>query len=184
MAKDEGTQTGPQPVPDPPADDEQEQAPATEGNGGASIREMAEREATDAEQVEMFPMGTLEGDGVNHKNLMRANEPVEFTIAMTGGEVPSSSGGMMDPRKESMLLVTVEPEDGGLPVPRREGDRITGKTVKGWKVRQKVRPIFIERVEGQEGVIEANFQAFLEADAQRAAALLDRLAARTKKALE
>jgi hypothetical protein len=136
-------------------------------------------------QTELFPDGSVEGDGYSLRSVGKAGEPVELiTVAMSGGEVPMPKGsGLLDPHKEGMLLVTYEPKDGGLPVPTREGDRGEKKIV-GWKVRQTVRPIYIERVKGEEGVIEGHFAALLEAEPGRAGALLDRLIVRAGRSLQ
>lgn len=138
----------------------------------------------DPEPAELFPVGSIDGDGFTFKAIGNAKNPVtEITVAMTGGEVPIPKGsGLLDPAKEGMLLVTYEVADAGRLIPQREGDR-GEKTIVGYKARQTVRPIFIERVKGEEGVIEGHFAALLEADQGRAGALLDRLNARAGRRL-
>jgi hypothetical protein len=70
---------------------------------------------------ELFPLGSLEGDGVTLKTIVKPSEKVETTVAMMSAEVPSS-GGLLDPRREGMLLVTYELAQAPL-VPKREGGR-------------------------------------------------------------
>lgn len=152
---------------------------------GGSISERAangEGAEPDEEQPELFPQGSIEGDAKTLKTLIKAGLPVEQTVAMGSAEVPISSGGLIDPEKEGMLLVTYEAA-GYKPVPVREGERHEGKRVKGWKIRTYLRPIHVERVNGEAGAIEANFAALLDADEAEAGALLDRLSARTSSKL-
>jgi len=148
-----------------------------------SIREMAEGEAADA-AAEMFPLGTLEGDDVQLGNLVKGDHTFKITVSMNGTSEIHSPGdtGLFDPSKEHMLLVTVEEASLEL-VPDREGDRVQGKSIIGWKGRQKLRPIYCEKVKGEAGVIESQFAALLAANEGEAAALLDRLRARAERAL-
>jgi hypothetical protein len=145
------------------------------------IRDMAESDAAEAAE-ELFPTGSLDGDNVTLGQIIRPGEKVEVTVSMRSAQVPMPRGGLLDPRKEHMLLVTTE-VDHMVPAPKRDGDRVTGKTVEGWGIRQVLRPIYLERVKGEEGAIEASFADLLKADASRAAALLDRLRTRTESAL-
>jgi hypothetical protein len=153
----------------------------------ANGRSIAERAADGddgepGEQAEIFPLGSIEGDAKTLKTLIRAGLPVTQTVAMGSAEVPISSGGLIDPDKEGMLLVTYEAA-GYQPVPVREGERHEGKRVKSWKIRTHLRPIHVERIDGEAGVIEANFASLLDVDDKAAAALLDRLGARVKAKL-
>jgi hypothetical protein len=83
-------------------------------------RQLAGDSSGDGEpQAELFPAGSIEGDGYSLRSVGKAGEPVtEITVAMTGGEVPMPKGsGLLDPHKEGMLLVTYECTDGGRPDP-------------------------------------------------------------------
>jgi hypothetical protein len=101
---------------------------------------------------------------------------------MGTAEVPSPSGGLLSANKEHLLLVTCE-HAGYTEVPKREGDRVNGKVVVGWKTRQTLRPIYVERVNGKAGAIEAAFVDLLKADESGAAALLDRMTKRAEQTL-
>ena len=140
-----------------------------------SIAQRAERgEGTEPEEEapELFPLGTLEGDSKSLKTLIKPGLPVKTTVSMRKAEVPSS-GGLLDPEREGMVLVTYA-LDGVQVVPTREGE--TGnRRIVGWKTRQVIRPIYVERVDGEAGTIEAAFAGLLKADPQSAGALLDRL---------
>lgn len=147
---------------------------------GQSIREMAQ--ADQEAEPEMFPNGSLEGDNTTLGQLVKPGQANEVTVSMGTAEVPSPTGGLLSPHKEHMLLVTCE-HAGYTEVPKREGDRVSGKTVVGWKTRQTLRPIYVERVKGEAGAIEAAFTDLLKADEGKAAALLDRLTKRAEQAL-
>jgi hypothetical protein len=146
-----------------------------------SIREMAEAETQQA-AGELFPLGSLEGDEATLGQLIQPNHETHVTVSMGTAEVPMPRGGLLAPDKEHTLLVTCE-VSGFEPVPQRDGDRVQGKTIVGWKVREKLRVIYVERVKGEEGSIEAQFADLLRADEQRGAALLDRLKGRVEQAL-
>lgn len=151
-------------------------------DGSKSIREMAEADAEAADAAELFPLGSLEGDETTLASLVQPGESNEVTVSMGTAEVPSPSGGLLSPHKEHLLLVTCE-HAGYTEVPKREGDRVNGKRVVGWKTRQTLRPIYVERVQGEAGAIEAAFADLLRADETAAAALLDRMRDRADKAL-
>lgn len=146
-----------------------------------SIREMADADANDPDE-ELFPLGSLEGDETTLKQLVKANHHQTVTVSMGSAEVPVTGGGLLDVNAEHMLLVTVEPRKIEV-VPEREGDRVDGKTIVGYKLRQHLTPLHVERVRGEAGAIEAAFTDLLGADEGQAAALLDRMKARTDTAL-
>lgn len=148
-----------------------------------TIREMAEADAEQTEATELFRMGTLDGDGITLADLIKPGEPVRYTVSMNGtSEIEAPKGGMLDMRKEHLLLVTCEVAHP-TPVPQRTGDRATGKTIESWKVRQKLTPVYVERVQGEEGAILAGFIDLLHGDAHRAAALFDQMKDRLQTAL-
>lgn len=146
-----------------------------------SIREMAENDAQEG-AGELFPIGSLEGDETSLATLVKPTHTHEVTVSMGTAEVPSPRGGLLSPDSEHLLLVTCE-HAGYTEVPKREGDRVSGKTVIGWKTRQTLRPIYVERVKGEAGAIEASFADLLKADETAAMALLDRMRARAEKSL-
>lgn len=151
--------------------------------GNQSIREMAEAQAKTGDgddPGELFPIGTLPGDDLTLRELIKPHHKVEVTASLMAAEVPMT-GGLVDPEREGMALVTYELAKPLL-IPQREGDRDDKKLV-GWKVRQQLRPVYVEGVRGEAGVIEAQFAALLKADQQQAAALADRIRARLQDAL-
>jgi hypothetical protein len=146
-----------------------------------SIEGRAANGEAEQEAPELFPAGSLKGDGKSLKTLIKPGQAVKSTVSMMSAEVPISGGGLLDPDREGMVLVTYELAKLE-PVPEREGDRGDRKIV-GWKVRQVVRPVYVEPVSGEAGTIEAAFAALVDASAKDAGALLDRLHARMSDAL-
>lgn len=147
-----------------------------------TLREMAEGESAAAEAVELFPLGSLEGDDAKLETMIRPGERVTHSVTMNGTSKVPLTGGLLDIRKEHMLLVTCEVAHP-IAVPDREGDRLAGKRIVGWDIKQKLTPIYVERVKGEAGAIEASFAELLKADEQGAMAVLDRMRARAEQAL-
>ena len=147
-----------------------------ESIGDRAARGEHEQEPEQA-QDELFPMGTVDGDGRSLKTLMRATAPVRSTVSMASAEIPSG-GGLFDPERERTLLVTVLPEKVEH-VPIHEGSR-----VKEWKQRQTLRPVFVESASSYGAAqIEAMFAALLADDPRDAAKVLDKLKGRVESEL-
>lgn len=146
-----------------------------------SIREMAEGDAVNQEG-ELFPIGSLQGDETTLGTLIRSNHKTELTVSMGTAEVPVRGGGMLDVNREHLLLVTVEPRKIET-VPQREGDRLEGKEIVGFKIRQTVTPIYVERVQGEGGALVAAFADLLRADESAALAALEGMKDRAGRAL-
>jgi hypothetical protein len=149
-----------------------------------SIREMAEEGTEQAAVQEQFPMGRLDGDGVELATLIQPGHRVRVEVKMraTSKDIPMPNGGMLNPDKEHLILSTCEVEKI-ITVPAREGDRLTGKTIEGYALRQVLTPLYVERVQGEAGAIEASFVDLLKVKEHEALALLDRLKSRAEKAL-
>jgi len=144
---------------------------ARHGDGGPEV---------DEPQAEMFPAGVLDGDAKTLKTLIRSGLPVETTIAMRSAEVPNR-GGLLDPERSGKVLVTFEPDKYDV-VPVREGEP-GNKRIASWKVRQMIRPTYVEGVDAATGDIEAAFEVLLDGDPNAAGALLDRLQDRARAAI-
>jgi hypothetical protein len=98
---------------------------------------------------------------------------VIYTCSMRSAEVPLR-GGLVNPRTTGRLLMTYEAFDGGLPVPEREDGQVVG-----WKVRQQLRPVYVEPVDGDlPEMVEAWFDRVMEDSAEVGGALADRIAAK------
>lgn len=124
-------------------DDELARRRAERKNGDA----LADKDVEDGdeEQGELFPVGSLEGDPkVTLAKLVRAGHRIEYTASLMSAEVPLQ-GGLLDPNDEGQVMVTYEVASL-TPVPIREGDRGTKKLV-GWKIRQNLRPVYVEPIE-------------------------------------
>lgn len=120
---------------------------------------------------ELFPMGSLQGDGVTLKTLIKSGKDNNLTVSIAKAEVPSGSG-LADPEKDRTLLVTCEPGKVTV-VPLKE----EGKVV-GYKTRQSYRPVFVEAVQrGDAGRLEAGFKQLLLDDSKGAVRALDAMQA-------
>jgi hypothetical protein len=146
-----------------------------------SIRDRAARGEHEGEseqaQDELFPMGTVDGDGRSLKTIMKANAPTRSTVSISSAEIPSG-GGLFDPERERTLLVTIEPGKVELVPVHKDGK------VSEWKQRQTLRPTFIESASSYGAAqIEAMFTALLADDPRDAGKLLDKLKDRVESEL-
>jgi hypothetical protein len=111
-----------------------------------SISERAADETEAGEQVEAFPMGSLEGDGKTLKNIIKSGLPVELTVSMRAAEVPIRGGGLPDPDSLQRCFVTAEVAKYE-PVPVRDDGKIVS-----WKIRCVLRPTYVEPQEASGSV--------------------------------
>jgi hypothetical protein len=142
-----------------------------------TIREMAEGGAGEEAEPELIPRGTVEGDGLGLLDIFRLGaKNVSSTCVVRGGEfdVP---GGLLDPNREGILLMTyryVKPEP--VPVWRPDTPRGEARVLSGYKLRQVIEPIHVERAkQGDAGALKASFIDLLSNAPQTAGALLDEL---------
>lgn len=163
--------------------------PEDEGGGTVSAEQAARLEALagdsagDDPEPEMFPMGSVDGDGLALKHLIRPGQDVSYTISVMSAEVDAPrEGGLLKPDQEAYLLMPIEPVKY-IPVPQKEGER-GARSVTGWKIRQQVRPLDgIQRIKGDGGVVQAEFRALMAQDQAKAGQLLDQLQAAYREAL-
>lgn len=132
-------------------------------------------------EPELFPTGSIDGDAKTIKTLIRAGMPVKTTASLMSAEVPTR-GGLLDPERNGHLLVAFEVAKYE-PIVEREGEPGAKKVV-GWKIRQHLRPVYVETIDGGAGEIEASFAALLDGDPKGAAALVDRLQGRVAEVLQ
>lgn len=135
--------------------------------------EQRQMEAAEPEQLEAYPLGSLEGDAkVTLRSLVKGGEPVEFTASMRAAEFPLRTG-LVDFRKSGRALVTYEAQKIEVVVKREDGE------VAGWKERQVLRPTFLEPVKGDlPEMVEAWFDRVMEESPEVGGALADRIAAK------
>jgi hypothetical protein len=127
----------------------------------------------EADQAEMFPLGSLEGDGRTLRNLMRPTLPITSTVSLRSAEVPLSGGDLLNPEKTGRALVTYLPEK------YEEVAEHEGTEAVAWKVRQVARPVFVEPVKGDlPDMVEAWFDRVMEESPEAGGALADRIAAK------
>jgi hypothetical protein len=135
----------------------------------------------EGEQAEMFPNGTLEGEGKTLKTLVKPGQDVQTTVALSRAEVPLRNG-LPDPDKPVRALVT------GIfqsvkPTAKRE-DAGNAMKVTGWKIAVSLRADYVEAVPAtDEGLITQRFRAMLEVDPAGAGRLLEQLQGLTSESL-
>lgn len=138
-------------------------------------------EEDELDQGEMFPNGTLEGEGKTLKTLVKPGQAVETTVALSRAEVPLRNG-MPDPDRPVRALVTgvfqkatelAKREDSGNPM-----------KVTGWKLAVGMRVEYVEAVPADDGgLILQRFRAMLEVDPSGAGRLGDEIAKLLQEAL-
>jgi hypothetical protein len=118
--------------------------PAWDENvNGRTVADRAEDTFEDLDEGTLFPKGFVGGDDKSIKNIIKASHDVKVTISLMSAEVPSPTGGLLDPEVEGQLLITYEVNKIPL-IPQREGEP-GDKNLTGWKVRQQIRPTYIQR---------------------------------------
>lgn len=141
----------------------------------SSIKDRAEAGEHEEPDVELFPVGSIEGEGI--KRLARPGKDNAFEVKIKAIGVPSR-GGLADPEKVRTLIVSCEPGQS-VEVPHKED----GKVVR-YTTRQHYTPIYVEAVQrGDAGRLEAMFLGLLKDDAKGAAKALDAMQARAKETL-
>lgn len=136
---------------------------------GESVTDRAETGSDD--QTELF----IVGGEKTRANLYPKGLPTELVAEMTKHEVPLRDG-LYDPQKTYRFAVTCQvgryTED---PVREKQADNST--KIVSTKVRQKIKPVFMEEMGWGEEALERSFRQLLAIDATRAGACLDKLQA-------
>lgn len=140
---------------------------------GDSIAARAEQGEHETDDAQLFPMGSMEGDKVTLSKIVKPGEKVSVEVSLRAASVPVAGGGLIDPRRDRKLLVTVEP-GGPIMVPQRDEGKIAS-----WTARQILRPIYVEAVQGgTAGDLEGLFAELLDADPTAASKALDSMQAK------
>ena len=106
----------------------------------AELRELERTGAGGGEDdpaEELFPHGSLDGDGINLKDLIQPGKPVEYTKSLLKGEVPGRRQ-LTNPAGQRRALVTHELAEVVIVI-RREDNEIVG-----YKIREKLRPTYVQ----------------------------------------
>lgn len=133
---------------------------------GRTMEEMAD---SGEDELEMFPTGTLDGDGPSPQTLIKKGLPVELTVSLSKAEVPNR-GGLLDPDQVGRALVTYLPAKVDEVPVRGEDDK-----VKSWKIRQNLRVTYVEAASDTGPLIRKLFEELLASSPSEAGALLDEL---------
>lgn len=157
--------------------------PIIPDEGDSNVRSISERAQNGdgvAPEEELFPMGTLEGEGPTAQTIIKKGAATEVTVSLSKAEVPNPGGGLFDPNQYGRALVTFLPGPHH-PLPVRN-DKADPAKVTGWKIRQDLRVVHVAGADNAAGLIETEFEALLSDDAAAAGALLDRLTAAFREA--
>jgi hypothetical protein len=126
--------------------------------------------------LELFPQGGVEGDGMTLGKIVKPGAENKLSIKLKSVRVPSRGKGLGNPEKVRTLLVTTNPGKVVVTPHMREG------SVDHYSTDQVFEPTYVEAVQsGDAGRLEASFIDLLGRDPKGAAKALD---AMQKKAAE
>lgn len=140
---------------------------------GDSVAGRAEAGEHEQEAEEMFPAGTLEGEGPDIRTIVKKGLPTTLEFSLSKAAVPARGAGLYDPNKQGRALVTFLPGKHH-PLPLREDDADPNK-VTGWKVTQDLRVVHVEQASDVPALIRSQFELLAAGDAAAAGRLLDQL---------
>lgn len=128
--------------------------------------------------VELFPGGGIEGDGVTLGKFVKPGKDNKVSIKVKATKVPSRGKGLGDPEKVRTLLVTTNPGKVVTTPHMRDG------AVDHYSTDQVFEPTYIEAVQsGDAGRLEASFADLLKHDPKGAARAIDAMQARAAEVL-
>ena len=146
----------------------------------SSVKDRAangEHEESDPD-VELFPQGGIEGDGVTLGKFVKPGKDNKVFIKIKATKVPSRGKGLGDPEKVRTLLVTTLPGKVSTTPHMREGE------VDHYTTDQIFEPTYVEAVQsGDAGRLEASFADLLKRDPKGAAKAIDAMQKRASEAL-
>lgn len=146
-----------------------------------TVAERAGEEPPEPTAEELFPMGSLAGEGPTPQTIIKKGLRTTLTVSLSRAEVPNPGGGLFDPGRYGRALVTYLP--GQLhPLPLRE-DAGNPTKVTGWKIRQDLSVTHVAPASDPAALILGQFEELLEVEPGDAAALCERLLAMTSEAL-
>lgn len=128
--------------------------------------------------VELFPQGGVEGDGVTLGKLVKPGKTNTTSVKVKATKVPSRGKGLGDPEKVRTLLVTTNPGKVVVTPHMRDG------VVDHYTTDQIFEPTYIEAVQsGDAGRLEAAFAELLKRQPKEAAKALDAMQARATEVI-
>jgi hypothetical protein len=147
--------------------------PLGENGTAGSIGDRAEGGEHQQDSEEMFPVGSLEGEGPDIRTLVKKGLPVELHFSLSKAEVPNRGTGLFDPNKYGRALVTFLPAAApALPLRGDDGDPAK---VTGWKVTQNLRVTHVQAATDVAALVRSEFEALAATDPVGAGRLLDQL---------
>lgn len=133
------------------------------------------------DELEMFPVGSIAGEGPSPQSLVNKGLPIELTVSMSRAEVPMTGQGLLDPNEGGRLLVSILPGKVDY-VPVRE-DKDDPDRVSKWKIRQNVRVTYTQQVADIPSLIRSLYEELAAGSRSDAEHLLQQLHDLTGKAL-
>lgn len=142
--------------------------------GPRSIGERAEDGGdSGVPEDELFPAGSLQGEGVTTQTYVKKGLPVELNVALSKAEVPLRGSGIPDPNKFGRAIVTYLPGKKH-EQPLREEKNDPAKTT-GFKVTVDLRVTHVADANDTAGLIRTEFEVLLAQNEREAAALFAEL---------
>lgn len=157
----------------------EEEAAADAADEGRSLEDLADDEAEQPSESELFPLGSLDGDEVTPQKVVKKGLPTTITVSLSKAEVPVKGGGMLNHDAQGRVLVTHLPakiEE----IPQRDDDNSTRIT--GWKIRQNLRAVHVRRADNAADMVRFFFEELLATDPMAAQALAGELSQLEMKA--
>lgn len=154
-----------------------------DGDGGkGSVSDRAAGGEHRDEPEQMFPVGSLDGDGIAPNRWIKDGVPTELVVSLSKAEVPLHGAGLPDANGYGRCMVTYLPgKKHELPI--REDKNETAK-VTGKKVSVDLRATFVQDANDVPALVRREFEGLLATSPAAAGKLLDEFKALAEQALQ
>jgi hypothetical protein len=139
------------------------------GEGPRSIGERGESGESGVPEEELFPQGSLPGEGRSPQTYVKKGLPTELRVALSKAEVPLRGAGVPDPDKFGRAIVTYLPGKKH-ELPLREDANDPARTT-GFKVTVDLRVTHVADANDTAGLILTEWEVLLAQDEGAAAEL-------------
>lgn len=137
--------------------------------GPRSIEQRGESGDSGVPEEELFPQGSLPGEGVTPQTYVKKGLPVELMVALSKAEVPLRGAGVPDPNKFGRAIVTYLPGKKH-DLPLREDANDPAK-VTGYKLTVDLRVTHVADANDTAALILNEWEVLLAQDESGAAGL-------------
>lgn len=137
--------------------------------GPRSIEQRGEEGDSGVPEEELFPQGSLPGEGVTVQTYAKKGLPTELRVSLSKTEVPLRGSGVPDPNKFGRAIVTYLPGKKH-ELPLREDANDPAKTT-GFKVTVDLRVTHVADANDTAGLIRTEWEVLLAQDETAAAGL-------------